>query len=46
MDYKSIITNCKVSNKLISMTPSEKVVELGYYLNLDSKKTLIWIGYT
>ena len=41
MDYKSIIDNCKVSNQLISMTPSEKIVELGYYLNLDPRKTLI-----
>jgi len=47
LDYKKIIENCKSNDQLISMTPNDKIVEIGYYLKLNEEKKILDIccGY-
>lgn len=41
MDYTSIIANLTESKFLISMTPIEKVVEIGFTSNMNSVSTIL-----
>ena len=41
MDYKTIIANLTESKFLISMTPIEKVVEIGFAAGMDSTSTIL-----
>ena len=47
MDYKEIIENIESSHHLISMTPIEKVVEIGYTAGMNSNSSVLDIccGY-
>ena len=47
MDYKEIINDIESSQHLISMTPIEKVVEIGYTAGMDSNSSVLDIccGY-
>lgn len=41
MDYKAIIANLTESKFLISMTPVEKVVEIGFTSGMNSTSTIL-----
>ncbi|MCM1989070.1 SAM-dependent methyltransferase [Oceanirhabdus seepicola] len=41
MDYNNIIKNCEESSYLISMTPLQKIVETGYYLELNNQSKVL-----
>ena len=41
MDYKTIINNIESSQHLISMTPVEKLAEIGYTAGMNSNSSVI-----